>query len=158
MEYTYRIVVGIDGSEGGARALRWAMEHAAARGGAVQAITVWNWAGNEAGVPVASTPAIEMERARKTLDEAVGHVVSRYPQVPLASEVVEGMPAAAMAHAARDADLLVLGSHGHSRLRHAVLGSVSEECVRAARCPVVVVPVPHPEPAPSTEVVSSTTS
>lgn len=155
MEYTYRIVVGVDGSEGGARALRWAMEHAAARGGAVQAITVWNWDGNEVGVPLASNPTLEKERARKILDEAVGEVASKYPQVPLASETVEGMPAVAMAHAAKDAELLVLGSHGHSRLRHAVLGSVSEECVRAAHCPVVVVPVPHLEPVKSTEVVAS---
>lgn len=42
----------------------------------------------------------------------------------------------------RAADLLVLGSHGHSRVRHTVLGSVSEDCIRKASCPVVVIPVP----------------
>ena len=47
-----------------------------------------------------------------------------------------------MVCAARSADLLVLGSHGHSRLQHTVLGSVSEECIRKATCPVVVIPVP----------------
>jgi nucleotide-binding universal stress UspA family protein len=36
----------------------------------------------------------------------------------------------------------VLGSHGHSRVRHTVLGSVSEDCIRKAACPVVVIPVP----------------
>src|SRR5436189_4398723 len=40
----------------------------------------------------------------------------------------------------RDADLLVLGSHGHSRLYHAVVGSVAEACIRAATCHVVVEP------------------
>ena len=37
---------------------------------------------------------------------------------------------------------LVLGSHGHRRVRHTVLGSVSEDCIRKATCPVVVIPVP----------------
>jgi nucleotide-binding universal stress UspA family protein len=155
MDYTYRIVVGVDGSEGGTRALRWAMEHAEARGGSVQAVSVWNWQPVEMAGAAAGNPTLEEQRARKILDEAVGAVAARFPQVPLASEIVEGMPAAAMAHAARDADLLVLGSHGHSRLRHAVLGSVSEECIRAARCPVVVIPVPHLEPEHTTEVVTT---
>lgn len=53
--------------------------------------------------------------------------------------------------AARAADLLVLGSHGNSRIRHTVLGSVSEECVRRANCPVVVVPVPASTTPTSTE-------
>jgi nucleotide-binding universal stress UspA family protein len=34
----YRIVVGVDGSEGGDRALHWAVGEAARRGGTVQAV------------------------------------------------------------------------------------------------------------------------
>jgi hypothetical protein len=36
--------------------------------------------------------------------------------------------------------LLVVGSHGTTSLRHAMLGSVSEACARMANCPVVVLP------------------
>jgi nucleotide-binding universal stress UspA family protein len=61
---------------------------------------------------------------------------------PVAAEVIEGRPADVLAAAGRAADLLVLGSHGHSRVRHTVLGSVSEDCIRKAACPVVVIPVP----------------
>ena len=61
---------------------------------------------------------------------------------PVAAEVIEGRPADVLAAAGSAADLLVLGSHGHSRVRHTVLGSVSEECVRKATCPVVVIPAP----------------
>jgi nucleotide-binding universal stress UspA family protein len=64
---------------------------------------------------------------------------------------VEGRAADVLTTAARDADLLVLGSHGHSQVRHTVLGSVSEECVRKATCPVVVLPVPQLMPAPEAE-------
>ena len=43
-------------------------------------------------------------------------------------------------------DLIVMGTHGHSWLRHRLLGSVTEEVVRRARCPVMVVKAPVPAP------------
>jgi nucleotide-binding universal stress UspA family protein len=39
-----------------------------------------------------------------------------------------------------EADTIVIGSHGHGALYRALLGSVSEGIVRAARIPVLVVP------------------
>lgn len=45
-----------------------------------------------------------------------------------------------------EADVIVLGSHGHGALHRALLGSVSEGLVRGARCPVLVVPA-----APATD-------
>lgn len=39
-------------------------------------------------------------------------------------------------------DLLVVGTHGRTGLRHAILGSTAERVVRRARCPVLTV---HPE-------------
>jgi nucleotide-binding universal stress UspA family protein len=64
---------------------------------------------------------------------------------------MEGRPADVLAAAGHNADLLVLGSHGHSRVRHTLLGSVSEECIRKAACPVVVIPVPVADPERHTE-------
>jgi nucleotide-binding universal stress UspA family protein len=40
-----------------------------------------------------------------------------------------------------DASTIVLGSHGHGRLHHLLLGSVSEGVLRHTKRPVVVVPV-----------------
>jgi nucleotide-binding universal stress UspA family protein len=40
---------------------------------------------------------------------------------------------------ARDADLLVVGSHGRGALTEMLLGSVGHGCVHHAPCPVVVV-------------------
>jgi nucleotide-binding universal stress UspA family protein len=37
------------------------------------------------------------------------------------------------------ADLVVIGSHGRSGLRHALLGSTAEKVVRKAACPVLVI-------------------
>ncbi len=39
-----------------------------------------------------------------------------------------------------DADLIVLGSHGHGRVFRSLLGSVSEGVLRKARTPVLIIP------------------
>ncbi len=145
---TYRVVVGVDGSEGGARALRWAARETAERGGVVRAVTAWSAGPSDSPASATTTPAVEQRRAQEILDDAVRTVTAEFPEVIVASEVIEGHPALALAKAARDAELLVVGSHGHGRLRHAVLGSVGDECVRAANCPVVIVPAPRPATAP----------
>ena len=145
MSNSYRIVVGVDGSEGGHRALRWAVNEAAARGGAVQAVNAWRWDDPDLPPPAATHPDQERERAEEILVREI-ESIGDHAGVSIASEAVEGRAADVLCTVARDADLLVLGSHGHSRVRHTVLGSVSEECVRKATCPIVVLPVPQPSP------------
>lgn len=144
METTHLIVVGVDGSEGGERALRWAVAEAVHRSTAVQAVIAWRWDGIETLPPVAYTAAEERDRATEILRRAVDEITdAERAGVAISEQVIEGRPADVLTAAARRADLLVLGSHGHSRVWHTVLGSVSEECVRKAGCPVVVVPVPR---------------
>lgn len=147
----YLIVVGVDGSEGGRRALDWAANEAASRGGAVQAVTAWSWDGVEYGPIIATNPTEAKDHAGRMLDHEITALIERRGSgFPVAGDVVEGRPADVLAAAARAAQLLVLGSHGHSRVRHTVLGSVSEECIRRGTSPVVVIPVPaaKAEPAP----------
>jgi nucleotide-binding universal stress UspA family protein len=151
MATNYRIVVGVDGSEGGRRALLWAVHEARIRGGAVQAVTAWQWDGIEMP-PVAADPETERLRAGRMLDREIEKLPTSARQgVAIAAETVQGRPGDVLTAAARDADLLVLGSHGHSRVWHTVLGSVSEDCVRKSTCPVLVVPVPREEPVLSVE-------
>ena len=146
MTTRHLIVVGVDGSDGGRRALDWAVGEADARGSALVAVTAWSWDGLEFGPVTATNPTEAKERATRLLDDEIRALIARHgSHLPVASEVIEGSPSDVLAEAARTADLLVLGSHGHSRVRHTVLGSVSEACVRKASCPVVVVPVPVPE-------------
>ena len=134
------IVVGVDGSEGGRRALDWAMHEAAARDGTVQTVMSWRWDTEEPAPEGDQSPA---QRAEQILrDEIAEHIaaVPAHARITVAAEVVEGRAAEVLVRAARDADLLVLGSHGHDRVHRTVLGSVAQECVEAARCPVVVIP------------------
>lgn len=41
-----------------------------------------------------------------------------------------------------DADLIIMGTHGRSGIAHALMGSVAEQVVRTARCPVLLVRAP----------------
>jgi len=146
MSTKHLIVVGVDGSDGGRRALEWAFREADARGSAVQAVTAWSWDGLEFGPVTATTSGEAKEKATRLLDDEVRALVARYgSHLPIAAEVVEGSPSDVLATAGRSGDLLVLGSHGHSRVRHTVLGSVSEAVIRKATCPVLVIPVPAPD-------------
>lgn len=54
---------------------------------------------------------------------------------------VEGDPAHVIAEEAekRGADLIAMGTHGHSGLRHLLLGSTAERVVQSAPCPVMTI-------------------
>jgi nucleotide-binding universal stress UspA family protein len=59
--------------------------------------------------------------------------------------VREGYPATAIEEEARTrhADLVVIGTKGHSGLKHLLLGSVAERVVQKAPCPVLAVKTPE---------------
>ena len=55
--------------------------------------------------------------------------------------VATGNPVALIVHMARarTVDLIVMGTHGYTGLRHILWGSVAEKVIRLAPCPVLVV-------------------
>ena len=65
------------------------------------------------------------------------------------SLMLEGMAADKILSEAEKlgADLLITGSHQHSRIGELVFGSTSREILRRAPCPVVVVPPRHGRPS-----------
>jgi nucleotide-binding universal stress UspA family protein len=137
-----KIVVGIDGSSQSREALQWAVEEAGARGAAVAALhayVVEPPAPDASPAPPFDLPALVTELhegAVAFVVQVVQQVVGDTP-VDVAPMAVEDAPAKALLDASRDADLLVVGSHGvgASSLR---LGSVSLECAQHASCPVVI--------------------
>jgi nucleotide-binding universal stress UspA family protein len=134
---TYRIVVGVDGSEHSNAALRWALAEAEAHsGGMVTAVLAWQ-------VPFLSFPGAfdrdELQKAYKNfLIETVSAIAAK-PAVPLETLVAEGDPTESMVEASKDADLLVLGIRGRSPFAGLLLGSVSQGAAATAHCPVVLV-------------------
>ncbi len=138
-----KIVVGMDGSEASKDALRWAVEDARVRGAEVIALHAY-----EEPMPVLdAAPATPLdlpglvtefyEGALKFVTDVVNDVVGNAVTVDVAPIAVEEEPAKALLDAARDADLLVVGSHGHG-LSGLLLGSVSLECAQHAACPVLI--------------------
>jgi nucleotide-binding universal stress UspA family protein len=67
--------------------------------------------------------------------------ISAEAPIPVSTLVAEGNPARALLDASEGADLLVVGSRGHGGFTGVLVGSISQQCVHHAKCPVVVV---HP--------------
>lgn len=134
-----RIVVGIDGSEQGARALRRAVEEARLRGAALdvvhaspETVTITD--------PVLGPPVRYeevLEGAREIVEQALAGVDVTGLEVERI--VAVGQAAHVLCDAARGADLLVVGSRGLGGFRGLLLGSVTHQVVTHAPCAVLVV-------------------
>jgi nucleotide-binding universal stress UspA family protein len=67
------------------------------------------------------------------------------PGVSVTTKIIEGIPHDAIVEEAQEwgADLIMLGSHGHGRVRRVILGSVAGAVVAKAPCSVQVVRAKH---------------
>lgn len=139
------IIVGIDGSDHSRRALEWAVREAAIRQVPLTVITVHQvassiWTGH--GVPYPGDHELAVQ-AGKSAQEETDQVLaqagdSRPPEV--AVKAVSGLPAEQLLAAAKDADMLVMGSRGTGGFSRLLLGSVSSQVAHHASCPVVIIP------------------
>ena len=84
---------------------------------------------------------VDQERGR--LEAAAAELVlrGRRDHVTTSFLIWEGDPAESIVEAANaeGADIIVIGSHGRAALGRALIGSVSDQVVRHAPCPVMVV-------------------
>jgi nucleotide-binding universal stress UspA family protein len=134
-----RIVVGVDGSDSSLDALRWAAEQARLTGAGLEVIMAWEYPPSFGWAPPLPADWSPGEEARRELADSVERALGATPPIEVRQVVVQGHPAPALVAAAREADLLVVGSRGHGAFVGMLLGSVSEHCVSHAPCPVVVV-------------------
>lgn len=136
------IVVGHDGSKYAQEALVWAGRLAARAD--IDLHVVRAWAMVNAPRPAGWTPGYvpplpEWEKA--VHDELTAHVraAGLDPSVRWTCHVVHKPPAQGLMTAAEGANLLVLGARGRGGFRGLLLGSVSDQLVNHAPCPVTVV-------------------
>jgi glycine betaine transporter len=136
-----RIFVPIDFSAYSERALELGLEMARALGARLQVFHCYQEVtGGRAPVGSAELDESVRDDVEKQLKALIDRFNSDGVEVEL--EVIPGIfPGAAVLAAARKttADLIVIGTHGRTGLKHALLGSVAEEVVREAHCPVVTV-------------------
>jgi nucleotide-binding universal stress UspA family protein len=153
------VVVGLDDSPAGRAALRFALHDAVRRDARVDVVAAfrlpeYGWGLDPrvtGGAPDRTLDDIHdavRDRARRIVGETLAEIVAGGTVPPVAVHAVGGSAGEALVHAARTADLLVVGSRGRGGLTSAVLGSVSLHCVLHAHCPVTVVhPAVDREPA-----------
>ena len=141
------IVVGVDGSEGGAAALEFAAREAALRNARLRIAAAWR-------VPVVGygadfAPPLDAEtldafraRAQQVADDAFATVKKLQPSLEVEALAEEGQPADVLLEQGADAELIVVGRRGLGGFKSLLLGSTSQQVVHYATCPVVVVSQP----------------
>ena len=127
------IVVGVDGSEGSAHALAWAVQEAAVQRLPLTAVLAWD--SQEAG----DTTARSEGAALAMLDRYVIDAVGAAKASSVRRRTDDHRASRALLDASLGASLLVLGPRGLGSFRGSLLGSVSERCVHYAACPVAIV-------------------
>lgn len=141
------ILVPVDFSSNSTRALEYAHTMATRFGASLHVIHVCE-------VPSLATGSMDAYAiaysnwSQQLGDEAEREllkVLPKLPGVPVTTEVLFGNPARAIVTDAtnRQSDLIVMGTHGHGPLMHALMGNVAERVVRTAPCPVLTVREPR---------------
>lgn len=134
------VIVGIDGSDTSIEALRFAAAEARLRQVPLKVVHAWM-------VPVMATPMVgavpapePFERqARDTLERSLTAVGGELEGVEVETVVEIGGAAEVVVEQASMHDLVVVGSRGRGGFAGLLLGSVSQQVVLHAPCPVVVV-------------------
>ncbi|MET8769714.1 universal stress protein [Streptomyces sp. NPDC004658] len=132
---TRPITAGVDGTAESLAALDWAAREAVRRGLPLRAVHVWRYA------EALATADRDTQRGwvSEGVTEAVRTVSERHPGLTVTTDVVEGSAANALAGAAAEAEMLVLGSRGHGPVVGFLLGSVGQQVIAETTRPVVLV-------------------
>ncbi|MGC4746549.1 universal stress protein [Micromonospora sp. DT201] len=124
------VAVGVDGSEPSLVALGFAAERAAQRRVPLRVLHAWTpGPGGAAGVP----------DERAAVEQSVQPWRRTFPELDMTVDLTPTSPAAMLIEVSRDARLVVVGSRGRGGLAGMLLGSVSQQLIQHANCPVAVV-------------------
>jgi nucleotide-binding universal stress UspA family protein len=136
------VVVGVDDSVTAQLAVDFAFREAASRGVNLVAVRAWHpppvpW---RSDVRPLALDADELETAeRHALHEALAGGQRRYPAVATTTRLFPGNASHALVTESGKAQLVVVGSRGRGGFTGLLLGSVSQQLLHHAHCPVAVV-------------------
>ncbi|MFC7549042.1 universal stress protein [Plantactinospora sp. GCM10030261] len=135
------VVVGVDGSASALDAVRLAAREAWWRDRPLRIVHAFIWP--LLRVPVGPSPYGPSEgglrhQAERLVAEAVDVAAKTVPDLPVDSAIVDGAAPPVLLRAARDAELLVLGSRGLGGVGDLLLGSTAVQVTAHATCPVLV--------------------
>ncbi|MCT7356155.1 universal stress protein [Streptomyces sp. 15-116A] len=146
------VIVGLDGSPESRAAAEWAAREAKLRGLPLKIVHVWE----PVPEPMAQAPLLGAETQQHWTErsemgvppaegwgrvprEAAEGLRLRHPGVTVTTEQISGRPADVLTQAAKDADVLVLGSRGLSGIGGFMVGSVGLSVVAHVERPVILV-------------------
>jgi nucleotide-binding universal stress UspA family protein len=138
-----RILVPLDFSDQAAGVLEWAAHLAEEHGARVLLLHAYHLPVEFQQLEGAYLPPDFWSNVKSEAEQSLG----RYAQelqargLPVEAIVREGYPASVIVDEAQSqrADLIVIGTHGHSGLKHMLLGSIAERVVQKAPCAVLTV-------------------
>jgi nucleotide-binding universal stress UspA family protein len=140
------VVVGVDGSPTSEAAVAFAFEEASLRGVPLTAVMTSQDFTVDSAYNV-SRIAIDWaqveEDERRLLAQRLAGWQEKYPDVEVRRVVLRDRPARALMRYGAEAQLLVVGSHGHGGFAGMVLGSTSQALVYHAPCPLAIVRKPR---------------
>lgn len=129
-----RILVAVDGSPDAAAALAHAVTLARDQNALITLLTVAPPTPKPVAVGASAPPDL-LDVHERLLREATGGIPE---DVGVTARLERGSPAETILRLAAEHDLVVMGSHGHSRVHRALLGSVSERVLKASTVPVLL--------------------
>jgi len=138
------VVVGIDESDDSVRALEAAFGIAGALHAPLSVVHMWEIGaavglGYSQGLMDWKLLGVLQDQQRRRMDELVAPFAEGYPNAHVNTVFQDISPAKGLAELSTEAQLVVVGSHGHGKLAETALGSVSQNLIHHAECPVLVV-------------------
>jgi nucleotide-binding universal stress UspA family protein len=126
------VVVGVDDSPQAAAAIDLALTEAAVRGCTVEAVRAWH-------APAGVRDPDEIETAeRHALRRLLEQHAAAHPEVEVRAQLVSGSAATRLIEASTRAQLIVVGSRGRGGFTGLLLGSVGQQLLHHAGCPVAI--------------------
>jgi len=137
-----KILVPVDFSGSSRKALEYAIAFAGQFHAALELVHVLEISYMGSGLGEIEVPLLEEElrrNAAKQLDHLAQTVLGN--QVPHVQQMRVGRPWQEICELAKvsETDLIIMGTHGYTGLKHVVMGSTAERVVRLAPCPVLIV-------------------
>lgn len=138
------VVVGIDESEDSLRALTVAFDTAHVLHAPLTVVHMWEIGaavglGYSQGLMDWQLLDLLQTQQRQRMDELVAPFARKYPNAHVNEIFRDISPAKGLRELSGDAQLVVVGSHGSGRIATSTLGSVSQNVIHHAECPVLVV-------------------
>jgi nucleotide-binding universal stress UspA family protein len=140
------VVVGVDESDASNRALAEAFGIATALHAPLTVVHMWEIGaavgmGDLGGEGPMDWQLLDVlqSRQRQRLDELIAPFARKYRNAHVTEVFKDISPAKGLTDLSREAQLVIVGSHGRGKLADSILGSVSQNLIHHAECPVLVV-------------------